>query len=229
MRIHPGWLLAMLPLLGAGSAPPAGATITGTVNVTDDAGKPVAPADVWVYLEPVHPAFDDDPPGKGVRAEIRQQHEMFVPHVVVVPEGAVVAFPNYDHEDHNVFSPTQPEFNLGRYSTDHKGKTWEFDDPGEFNIYCDIHQKMTAKVLVVPTRYFAPVTGGAYKLAGVPPGTYRLVAWMPDVYDHPTKQTVTVTPGATIRLPPMDLHPGHHQAAHTRWDHSAYRCPPYCP
>lgn len=229
MRARPGWLVVMLLLLGAGAAPPAGATISGTVNVTDDAGKPVAdPADVWVYLEPVHPAFDADPPGKGVRAAIRQERETFVPHVVVVPEGAVVAFPNYDHEDHNVFSPTPPEFNLGRWPTDHTGHTREFDDPGEFDIYCDIHQKMTAKVLVVPTRYFAPVTRGAFALAHVAPGTYRVVLWMPDVYDHTTKKTVTVTPGATLVLPPMDLHPGHRRA-HTRFDGSAYRCPPYCP
>ena len=229
MRTRPGWLVVMLVLLGGEGAAQPGATITGTVNVTDDTGKPDAnPADVWVYLEPVHPAFDADPPGKGIRAEIRQEQEMFVPHVVVVPEGAVVAFPNYDHEDHNVFSPTTPEFNLGRWSTDHRGHTHTFDDPGEFDIYCDIHQKMAAKVLVVPSRYYAEVKHGAFELAGVPAGTYRLVAWMPDVYDKPTKKTVTVTAGAAISLPPMDLHPGHRRA-HTRFDGSAYRCPPYCP
>ena len=60
-----------------------------------------------------------------------------------------VSFPNDDKDEHNVFSPTDPPFDLGRYRTDKKGKAHRFEDADEFDIFCDIHREMWAKVKVV--------------------------------------------------------------------------------
>src|SRR5512143_2053829 len=117
-------LLALAP--DARPDVPAGGTVTGQVTVREG-GKPAKRDDVYVYLEQVSPRRHR-PPASSLRPrEIKQEKEQFVPHVLVVPVGTTVTFPNYDHEEHNVFSPTDAsEFDLGRYNTDHNGKSREF-------------------------------------------------------------------------------------------------------
>src|SRR5690242_15461347 len=87
----------------AGSTAPGGGSVRGTVQVIDH-GKVVAHGDVYVYLESTkrhHHASSS-----GATAEIRQVKQQFVPQVVVVSTGTTVAFPNYDVQEHNVFSPS---------------------------------------------------------------------------------------------------------------------------
>ena len=67
---------------------------------------------VVVYLK--------DPPFRGTlpttRAELRQQNETFVPHVLAITRGSTVEFPNDDPFFHNVFSlSSAASFNLGRF------------------------------------------------------------------------------------------------------------------
>jgi plastocyanin len=154
--------------------------VTGHVLVFED-GKPAKRDEVWVYLEAVSPrrrSGSTTPPAR----EIRQVKERFVPHALVVPVGTTVAFPNWDHQEHNVFSPTDPpgQFDLGRYNEDHKGKAHTFEDPAEMQIYCDIHKNMSAFVKVVETdeHWIAKVgVDGNYAISDVPPGTYKVHVW----------------------------------------------------
>jgi plastocyanin len=201
---------ALPALLLATETPAApGAAIHGRVLVVDDHGKVVAsPADVYVYLAEVHPARRRGAlPGKGNTAEIKQEHQEFVPHVIVVPTGTTVSFPNLDVVEHNVFSP-EPFFDLGRYNNSKTGKSRTFEAADQIDIYCDIHKNMSARIKVVDTTTFAPVNGEDYALDGVSPGTYQVVAWMPDSTEAKS-DPFTVGAGTTdVKLDELHLQMG---------------------
>src|SRR5690349_23278088 len=126
------YVLLLALLLGSGPPAPA---IHGHVAVLRS-GKEVAYDSAFVYLVPKKRLKLGD--ADAVTAKIVQQNKRFVPAAIVVPVGSTVAFPNYDREEHNVFSPTPPVFDLNRYNTDTVGKTHRFDDVDEFSIFCDI-------------------------------------------------------------------------------------------
>jgi plastocyanin len=200
-------LAVLLPLLvGADGAAPAKPEVKGSISgkvIAVKDGKPVTQTDVYVYLEPVgRKAKKGALPGKGVRKEIHQKSvngtQVFEPHVVVIPVGGAVAFPNDDRQEHNVFSPTDPGFDLGRYNTDKKGKSQTFEDADEFDIFCDIHPQMWAKVKVVDSAYIAPVVDGAFTFAGVPPGTYKVIAWTADSAEVKSDKVVVKDAAVTL-------------------------------
>jgi plastocyanin len=203
----------------------AGGVVSGTVRVRDGNG-PGNRDEVWVYLEQQHRPRHIKRATPAPR-EIRQQKREFVPHVLVVPVETTVAFPNYDREEHNVFSPTDPPgiFDLGRYNTDHKGRFHEFEDAGEIAIYCDIHPQMWARVKVVDTdpAWIAKVgPDGSYTIAGVPPGTYTVKAWT--YASDESSETVVVADGATAVVPELHVQIGKFPP-HLRKDGTPY--PPY--
>lgn len=175
---------------------------------------------MWVYLEDVRRPRVHAAAGSGTYA-IRQQNCQFSPHVLVVPVGTTVAFPNYDQLEHNVFSPTDPPggFDLHRYNTDHKGKSYEFDDPAEMEIYCDIHKQMWARVKVVDSSIMQKVVNSRFTLHDVPPGTYKLHAWTYDSVESVDK--IIVTDGATVTANDQHLQLGASKT-HTRKDGTSY-------
>ncbi|HEY6549269.1 MAG TPA: carboxypeptidase regulatory-like domain-containing protein [Vicinamibacteria bacterium] len=129
-----------------------------------------------VYLEtaPQHAFEETELP----RLVLDQRNQTFVPWVLAVPVGATVDFPNSDSTFHNVFSLSKARrFDLGRYP---RGavRSVRFDRPGVVRVFCEIHAHMNAYVLVFSHRFFATTDeNGRYRIAGVPPGDYRLVLW----------------------------------------------------
>ena len=64
--------------------------------------------------------------------------------------------------------------------------------PGPVEIFCNIHSKMRADVLVVPNSHWTRVAAdGSFQLAGVPVGTRKIVLWSPTL--KPVSQQVDVT------------------------------------
>lgn len=111
------------------------------------------------------------------------QHDTaFVPRALVIPVGTTVSFPNTDPFFHNVFSYSRTRrFDLGRYP---KGVTKKvtFDKPGIVKVYCEVHHFMRAVIVVTRNPFHAVVKpDGTFRIDGVPPGTYTLVIWHPDV------------------------------------------------
>jgi plastocyanin len=142
-----------------------------------------------------------------VRVEIVQRNETFLPRVVAVPVGSVVAFPNADPIYHNVFSLSRAKaFNLGRYPRGHS-KEERFDTPGVIRVFCDIHSHMSATVTVFNHPWFAiPDEDGRFDVPDVPPGDHQITAWHERLGE--TTQRVRVEAGRaavadfTLPVPP---------------------------
>ena len=199
------YLVFVLVLLGADAAPPKTGTITGSVIAVKD-GNPVARDDVYVYLEQVPRPKRDALPGAGTTREIVQKTEkkdvgpFFFPRILVVPIGTTVSFPNLDkQEQHNVFSPTDPIFDLGKYGFSKKGKTRTFEIADEFDIFCDVHPTMWAKIKVVDSPYIARVVGGKFSFTNIPPGKYKVVAWVRNSTEV-RSNVITLTAGGSVTL-----------------------------
>jgi plastocyanin len=146
-----------------------------------------------VYLETApQPAFEAN---EQRRARMDQRDERFVPHVLAIVAGTWVDFPNDDKTYHNVFSLSKTqEFNLGRYAAGHS-KAVRFERPGIVRVFCDIHSHMSAFILVFAHRYFAVTDDeGRYRIDGLPPGTYTVVAWNETVRGDLPQRSVTIGP-----------------------------------
>ena len=147
----------------------AAGSVRGKVSVPK--GEPVA----YVYVENVSaPAVKDQ------HVAIEQVGKRFSPPWAVVQRGTVISFPNRDNIYHNVFSLSSGNsFDLGLYSAG-ESKSHAFNEPGEVEIYCNIHPQMVASALVVPNRLFAKVKpDGTFEIPGVPSGKRKVVAWAP--------------------------------------------------
>jgi len=109
------------------------------------------------------------------RFHMEQKDKHFIPHVMAVPVGAVVDFPNHDPIYHNVFSNYSGRiFDLSLYPPG-TSRHQVFDRPGIVRIFCNIHPTMSAVIAVVDTPWFAVSDiSGAFEIRDVPPGDYTL-------------------------------------------------------
>jgi len=170
-----------------------------------DPRRPPAPDPGRSEIENVVVYLEDAPaaPGAGVATAgplvVEQRDGTFVPHVLAVPVGATVEFPNADVIYHNVFSLSKAAtFDLGRYPRG-VSRSVRLDRTGVVKVFCHIHADMSAVVLVLPNRWFArPDARGRFRIDGVPPGTYTLVGWHERARRVAT--AVRVEPGATAEV-----------------------------
>jgi plastocyanin len=146
-----------------------------SVQVMNEGAKPLANAVVFLESKDARTSAK---PLKGI--EVQQIDKRFDTNVTVVTAGTEVHFPNRDKVRHHVysFSPPKP-FELKLYAG-MPANPVTFDKPGIVVLGCNIHDKMTAWIVVVETPYFA-MTGpdGTVTLRDVPPGSYRLRTWHP--------------------------------------------------
>jgi len=136
---------------------------------------------------------------KGHTVEIKQRDKQFAPRVVVVPLGTKLVFPNQDTVIHNVFSTASGNsFDLGSVKGGETSPPVVLLKPGPVEIFCNIHSKMRADVLVVPNNHWTRVAAdGSFSLSGVPVGNRRIVLWSPTL--KPVSQQVDVTAkGGTV-------------------------------
>ncbi|UVO49353.1 methylamine utilization protein [Sphingomonas sp. SUN019] len=147
-----------------------------TIDVRGPDGKPIAGAVVAVEAPGVA-----TPPPRGAYS-VEQRNIQFQPHVLIVPVGASVAFPNRDKVRHHVYSFSKPKkFDLKLYGRE-EARTVTFDKPGVVALGCNIHDSMSGFVFVVSTPFAAQTnTTGRVALQGVPAGAVTVRVWHPSI------------------------------------------------
>lgn len=160
------------------------ATVEGRIALFDTSGKRKEALNrgAVVWLTPILKSEEDlgriQHPDEGTRFRLVQKNKQFHPHVLIVPVGSRVEFPNRDPFFHNVFSLFDGKrFDLGLYEAG-TTRTVNFDRPGICYIFCNIHSEMSAVVIVLATRFYGISNGeGEISIPGVPPGRYQLHVW----------------------------------------------------
>jgi plastocyanin len=179
---------------------PAAAEVRGHLEFSAGKKTQVIPAVLW--LKPIDrtPAAPFAPHAPYT---LLQKHKMFSPHLLVVPVGSKVLFPNADPFFHNVFSLFEGKrFDLGLYEA---GSTKEvtFSREGISYIFCNIHPEMSAVVLALSTSLYAIAdSGGEFRLHAVPAGDYELHVWVEGVQQSALEQ---LTRHVQIVSPSADL------------------------
>jgi len=185
-----------------------GAILFGTVFVANPAqagdvtGKLSATGlksagNIAVYIDAI-PGKKFEPPAQ--HAIMDQRNITFFPHILVILRGTTVDFLNTDDVAHNVFWPSIGGDKTLRHSltivSPGTKKSFRFSDLGAAQLLCNLHPKMLAYIVIVPTPYFVLTDNdGRFLMKNVPPGNYTLKTWSED--GKPTKQTITVTDAAT--------------------------------
>jgi plastocyanin len=158
--------------------------------------------------------------GKKPGAEIVLDNNrcVFVSHVSAVMAGERARVKNSDAILHNThgFLGKPTVFNLALPNRDQMiDITKRLTRPGVVRVVCDAHPHMSAWMIVHDSPYYAVTDArGAFRIDGVPPGTYKVTMWHEGfrpkgldkdgrpLYDEPRTVTreITIAPGATATV-----------------------------
>jgi plastocyanin len=156
------------------AAPLAAAPLS--VRVVDSSGRPVRDAVVTVY-----PAGAAARPARsGGRFTVSQKNLQFQPFLTIVPVGADVSFPNLDPTKHHVYSfSAAKRFELKLFARD-QSRTVHFDKPGVVALGCNIHDAMSAFIVVTDSLWTERTDARGMAVFGnVPNAPARLTVWHP--------------------------------------------------
>lgn len=163
--------LRRLTVLALALSPLAALAVPVTVQLRGPNGQPLAGAAVAVEVKG-RPARTTT-----AKAEMGQRDRQFTPQLLVVQTGTAVNFPNFDTVRHHVysFSPIKV-IDIKLYS----GTPTEpvvFDKPGVAALGCNIHDRMSAHIVVVDTPTFARTDAQGQATFDLPPGEHAVKAW----------------------------------------------------
>lgn len=133
----------------------------------------LAPAGAWHATAPRH-------------LRMLQKDKSFHPHVLAAEVGSLVDFPNADPIFHNAFSSYSGQiFDIGLYPPG-KSRSVRFERPGVVRVFCNIHQSMSAVIVVIDSPYFATTDArGTFSIAA-PSGDYELRVY----HERATEETL---------------------------------------
>jgi plastocyanin len=195
-------------LLWAGAAPVLSqeVDVTARVSIVRDknarAGSRTGDAVLWLVSMDPKAASLSTPPA---HAQLVQKDKSFQPHLLVVPVGSVVEFPNRDPFFHNVFSLFEGKrFDLGLYEAG-SSREVRFDKPGISYIFCDIHAEMSAVIVALATPYYGIADRRGHILVPhVPAGRYMVHIWdeaaLPQELSSMTREVEVSTTASSLGL-----------------------------
>ena len=198
-------------------APLPAANVSGKVELRDSKEAAVRKkmdfSGVVIWLEPSNSGAAQSKSawsaGTPAHARMVQKDKTFTPHVLAIPVGSTVDFPNFDPIFHNVFSNYDGQlFDLGLYPPG-KSKSVMFTTAGIVRVFCNIHASMSAVIAVLDTRYFDTTKkDGSFVIQNVAEGDYRLRVFheraTPATLDALTRK-ITVTESENAPLPPISI------------------------
>jgi plastocyanin len=195
------WACAVIPARGQNNAVTMRIAVQSLAAAKQEKSVKIAvdASDVVVWLKPLDPAAKSELQDTSDPKKFRlvQHNKSFQPHVLVVPVGTVVDFPNHDPFFHNVFSLFDGKrFDLGLYEAGASNSV-RFDRLGVSFLFCNIHPEMSAVVVAVDTPYYGlSDRKGSLAIQNVPDGRYELHVWyersLPDDLKNLTR-TVTIS------------------------------------
>jgi len=146
-----------------------------SVRVVDSSGRPVRDAVVTLY-----PSAGAHAPRPSGRYVVSQQNLQFRPFLSIVPVGADVSFPNFDNTKHHVYSfSAAKRFELKLFARD-QSRTVHFDKPGVVALGCNIHDQMSAFIVVTDSAWTARTNAqGIAAFEDAPGGSGRVTVWHP--------------------------------------------------
>jgi plastocyanin len=146
------------------------------VRVVDSSGRPVKDAVVTLYPS----GGAGRAPRAGGRFSVSQENLQFHPFLTIVPVGADVSFPNLDPTKHHVYSfSTAKRFELKLFAKD-QSRTVHFDRPGVVALGCNIHDQMSAFIVVTDSAWTARTnTQGVAAFGDAPNSPGRVTVWHP--------------------------------------------------
>jgi len=159
--------------------PAVASTVSGSVDLMNSQDPLVRKhkdySGVVVWLEALNGTALRAVSGESKSAQMIQKNKRFTPHVLAIPVGSAVSFPNFDPIFHNAFSNFNGQiFDVGLYKPG-SSRTVEFKREGFVRVFCNIHPQMSAVIVVLKTPYFAVSDqGGAFRIPDVPAGQYEL-------------------------------------------------------
>ena len=146
-----------------------------SVRVFDSSGRPVRDAVVTLY-----PSAGAHAPRANGRYVVSQQNLQFRPFLSIVPVGADVSFPNLDNTKHHVYSfSAAKRFELKLFARD-QSRTVHFDKPGVVALGCNIHDQMSAFIVVTDSAWTARTNAqGVAAFDDAPGSSGRVTVWHP--------------------------------------------------
>ncbi|MFA6956237.1 MAG: methylamine utilization protein [Thermoanaerobaculia bacterium] len=149
--------------------------------------------DAVVYAVPVGRKV----PQPSKPAVMDQKNRQFLPRLLVIQTGTAVSFPNSDNVRHQVysFSPAK-KFQLPLYEGT-PAQPVVFDRAGVVTLGCNIHDRMSARIVVVDTPHFAIAAKGRAELGELAPGSYEVRVWYPGAREETKPVRASLEPGET--------------------------------
>lgn len=167
------WLICSSAVL----SPLFGSSVSGRVELRDSQDSAVSKkkdfGGVVISLSPANGV--ETVKLESGRARMIQKNKTFTPHVLAVTTGTVVDFPNFDPIFHSAFSNYNGQvFDLGLYAPG-STRSVRFSRPGIVRIFCNIHDQMSAIIVVLSSPWFdVTKPDGTFRIPDVPPGEYRV-------------------------------------------------------
>jgi plastocyanin len=160
-----------LALFAIASTSLAATAVPVTVQLRGPAGQALVGAAVAIEVKG-RPAKTST-----AKAEIGQRDRQFTPQLLIVQTGTAVNFPNFDTVRHHVysFSPIKV-IDIKLYSGT-PAEAVVFDKPGVATLGCNIHDRMSAHVVVVDTPTFARTDANGQATFDLPAGEHAVKAW----------------------------------------------------
>ncbi|MGA7245103.1 MAG: hypothetical protein WBX19_18085, partial [Terracidiphilus sp.] len=210
-----GIVLLTLAVTAANAQTSSTVEVRARLAFPKNAARHGTPASV-LWLTPL-PQTPPAPFPAGQHYTLLQKNRMFKPHLLVIPVGGVVEFPNADPFFHNVFSLFDGKrFDLGLYEAG-STKSVTFSREGVSYIFCNIHPEVSAVILTLSTALYAKAdAGGTFRLTDVPLGDYEMHVWIEGVVqpalNHMSRRVHLTGSGdlGTVEVPVGLLNPTSH-------------------